>query len=146
MRKWWVRAWHRIRQQAARLALARGAGHHLRMPYVNIQITTGATRAQKSNLVRDVTDSLVRETLTQAISRLGYEVEHADPEAVDIRELPEAAVLFAPAEILEDYGPLLPPRQTTVEIGARGVRPTSERPVLRVPFALGELRRVLNES
>jgi 4-oxalocrotonate tautomerase len=31
------------------------------MPYVNIQILTGATREQKSNLVRDVTDSLVRE-------------------------------------------------------------------------------------
>lgn len=31
------------------------------MPYVNIQITTGATRAQKAGLVRDVTASLVRE-------------------------------------------------------------------------------------
>ena len=30
------------------------------MPYVNIQITRGATREQKSELVRDVTDSLVR--------------------------------------------------------------------------------------
>lgn len=29
------------------------------MPYVNIQITTGATRDQKSRLVRDVTGSLV---------------------------------------------------------------------------------------
>jgi 4-oxalocrotonate tautomerase len=30
------------------------------MPYVNIQITQGATREQKSQLVREVTDSLVR--------------------------------------------------------------------------------------
>jgi 4-oxalocrotonate tautomerase len=30
------------------------------MPYVNIQITKGATRAQKAELVKDVTDSLVR--------------------------------------------------------------------------------------
>ena len=30
------------------------------MPYVNIQITTGATRAQKAELVKDVTESLVR--------------------------------------------------------------------------------------
>ena len=30
------------------------------MPYVNIQITTGATREQKADLVKDVTDSLVR--------------------------------------------------------------------------------------
>ncbi len=30
------------------------------MPYVNIQITTGASRSQKAELVRDVTDSLVR--------------------------------------------------------------------------------------
>ena len=31
------------------------------MPYVNIQITKGATRDQKAALVRDVTNSLVRE-------------------------------------------------------------------------------------
>ena len=30
------------------------------MPYVNIQITRGATRDQKAELVKDVTDSLVR--------------------------------------------------------------------------------------
>ncbi len=38
------------------------------MPYVNIQITIGATRTQKANLVRDITDSLVRE--------LGKKPEH----------------------------------------------------------------------
>ena len=30
------------------------------MPYVNIQITKGATKEQKAALVKDVTDSLVR--------------------------------------------------------------------------------------
>jgi 4-oxalocrotonate tautomerase len=30
------------------------------MPYVNVQITQGATRAQKAQLVRDITDALVR--------------------------------------------------------------------------------------
>jgi 4-oxalocrotonate tautomerase len=30
------------------------------MPYANIQITKGATRAQKAELVKDLTDSLVR--------------------------------------------------------------------------------------
>jgi 4-oxalocrotonate tautomerase family enzyme len=30
------------------------------MPYVNIQITRGASREQKAALVRDVTESLVR--------------------------------------------------------------------------------------
>ncbi len=30
------------------------------MPYVNIQITRGATREQKAELVKDTTDSLVR--------------------------------------------------------------------------------------
>jgi len=34
--------------------------HCIVMPYVNIQITKGATRAQKAELVKDVTDSLVR--------------------------------------------------------------------------------------
>lgn len=30
------------------------------MPYVNVQITTGATREQKAQLVRDITATLVR--------------------------------------------------------------------------------------
>ena len=30
------------------------------MPYINVQITTGASREQKSQLVSDMTDSLVR--------------------------------------------------------------------------------------
>lgn len=30
------------------------------MPYVNIQITQGATREQKAELVKDVTESLAR--------------------------------------------------------------------------------------
>ncbi len=30
------------------------------MPYANIQITKGATREQKSELVKDLTDSMVR--------------------------------------------------------------------------------------
>jgi len=38
------------------------------MPYVNVQITKGATREQKARIVRDVTDSLVRE--------LGKQPEH----------------------------------------------------------------------
>lgn len=30
------------------------------MPYVNVQILQGASRAQKAQLVKDITDSLVR--------------------------------------------------------------------------------------
>ncbi|MEL7354718.1 MAG: 4-oxalocrotonate tautomerase family protein [Cyanobacteria bacterium J06649_5] len=30
------------------------------MPYINLQITKGASRAQKSQLVQEMTDSLVR--------------------------------------------------------------------------------------
>lgn len=30
------------------------------MPYINLQITQGATREQKSQLVKDMTESLVR--------------------------------------------------------------------------------------
>lgn len=30
------------------------------MPYVNVQITKGATRDQKAALVKDITDALVR--------------------------------------------------------------------------------------
>lgn len=30
------------------------------MPYVNVQITKGASRQQKAEIVRDITDSLVR--------------------------------------------------------------------------------------
>ncbi|CAM2007364.1 4-oxalocrotonate tautomerase family protein [Acanthopleuribacter pedis] len=30
------------------------------MPYINVQITTGATRAQKQQIVAEMTDTLVR--------------------------------------------------------------------------------------
>ncbi len=30
------------------------------MPYVNVQITKGATKEQKSELIKDITESLVR--------------------------------------------------------------------------------------
>jgi 4-oxalocrotonate tautomerase len=30
------------------------------MPYINVQITRGATRSQKAEIVKDFTDSLVR--------------------------------------------------------------------------------------
>lgn len=30
------------------------------MPYVNVQITTGATREQKAQIIKEITDSLVR--------------------------------------------------------------------------------------
>lgn len=38
------------------------------MPYVNVQITKGASREQKSALVKEITDSLVR--------HLGKKPEH----------------------------------------------------------------------
>lgn len=47
----------------AKLRIALQGGPFLRsylMPYVNIQITKGATREQRSALVKEVTDSLVR--------------------------------------------------------------------------------------
>ncbi|CAI4029714.1 putative tautomerase K2 [Nitrospira tepida] len=49
------------------------------MPYVNIQITKGATRAQKARLVREVTGSLVR--------ILGKHPEHTH---IVIQEIAEA--------------------------------------------------------
>ena len=54
------------------------------MPYVNIQITKGASREQKAGLVKDVTDSLVRE--------LGKQPEHIH---VVIQEIEEADWGFA---------------------------------------------------
>ncbi|MDF1839410.1 MAG: 4-oxalocrotonate tautomerase family protein [Planctomycetota bacterium] len=38
------------------------------MPYINLQIIKGASRSQKANIVRDMTESLVRE--------LGKKPEH----------------------------------------------------------------------
>ena len=48
------------------------------MPYVNVQITAGATREQKARLVREITDSLVRV--------LGKKPEHTH---IVIQEIPE---------------------------------------------------------
>jgi 4-oxalocrotonate tautomerase len=48
------------------------------MPYVNIQITKGATRDQKAQLVKEVTDSLVR--------TLGKKPEHTHIVIQEIEE------------------------------------------------------------
>lgn len=54
------------------------------MPYVNVQITRGATREQKAEIVRDITDSLVRV--------LGKKPEHTH---VVIQEIEECDWGFA---------------------------------------------------
>ena len=61
------------------------------MPYVNIQITKGATRAQKAELVEDVTDSLVRV--------LGKKPEHIH---IVIQEIAEEDWGFA-GELTDDW-------------------------------------------
>ncbi len=48
------------------------------MPYINIQITKGATREQKSELVKDFTESLVRV--------LGKKPEHVHIVIQEIKE------------------------------------------------------------
>ena len=48
------------------------------MPYVNIQIIKGATREQKAQLVKDITDSLVRV--------LGKKTEHTHIVIQEINE------------------------------------------------------------
>lgn len=48
------------------------------MPYVNIQITKGASKEQKAALVKDVTDSLVRV--------LGKKPEHTHVVIQEIKE------------------------------------------------------------
>jgi 4-oxalocrotonate tautomerase len=49
------------------------------MPYVNIQITTGATRDQKKKLVSDVTTSLV-ETLGKKPEHIHIVIQEIDDE------------------------------------------------------------------
>ena len=54
------------------------------MPYVNVQITKGATRDQKAEIVRDITNSLVRV--------LGKKPEHTH---IVIQEIEESDWGFA---------------------------------------------------
>ena len=49
------------------------------MPYVNIQITTGASRAQKAELVKDTTDSLVR-VLGKKPEHIHVVIQEIEPE------------------------------------------------------------------
>lgn len=61
------------------------------MPYVNIQITKGAKRSEKAELVRDVTDALVRV--------LGKKPEHIH---IVIQEIEEADWGYA-GQLTDDY-------------------------------------------
>jgi hypothetical protein len=91
-------------------------------------------------------DSKVRETLVGSISRLGHPCDSGAPDEVDFRKLPEVDVLFVDSETLHDYAKQLPREPKTVEVVSRGLRRASEYPSLRVPFALGELRKFLDKD
>ena len=54
------------------------------MPYINVQITQGATREQKAHLVKDITDSMVKV--------LGKKPEHIH---IVIQDIPEENWGFA---------------------------------------------------
>ena len=88
-------------------------------------------------------DSLIRETLTGAVSRLGHKCDSGAPDDVDFRKLPNVEVLFVDGQTLSDYAAQLPKVPKIVEIGSRVVRLGSKYPTLRVPFAMGELRKHL---
>ena len=61
------------------------------MPYVNVQITAGATREQKAALVREITDTLVR--------ILGKKPEHTH---IVIQEIAESDWGFA-GQLTDDW-------------------------------------------
>jgi hypothetical protein len=86
---------------------------------------------------------MIRETLTGAITRLGHACDGASPEDIDLRQIPDVEVLFVDGDTLSDYAKQLPQGPKTIEIISRGFRRASDCPSLRVPFALGELRKFL---
>lgn len=91
-------------------------------------------------------DPIIRETLTGAVSRLGYECESGAPDDVDFRDLPNVEVLFVDGDTLASYAAQLPKVPKVVEISSRVVRLGSTHPTLRVPFAMGELRKFLESQ
>lgn len=89
-------------------------------------------------------DALVRETLHGAISRLGHNCQGGAPDDVDYRKLPELDVLFVDGDTIASDGARLPKQAKLIEIRGRGPQTQTDHPQLRVPFALGELRRLLD--
>ena len=72
------------------------------MPYVNVQITTCASREQKAGLVRDITDSLVQRAAAVTLKerrRLIIAHRESPLNLIDIRNmstLTEAGAIIAP--------------------------------------------------
>lgn len=89
-------------------------------------------------------DPLVRETLHGAISRLGHNCQGGAPNDVDYRKLPELDVLFVDGDTIASDRARLPKQAKLIEIRGRGPQVETSHPQLRVPFALGELRRLLD--
>ncbi|MFV8750715.1 ATP-binding protein [Nannocystaceae bacterium ST9] len=88
-------------------------------------------------------DPLLRETLATAISRLGHACESREG-GDDPSTHAECDVVFAdqPTLAMFETSPIHE-RVHLVEIASRSGMTTAEYPLLRVPFALGELRRHL---
>jgi hypothetical protein len=91
-------------------------------------------------------DAMVRETLHGAISRLGHNCQGGAPNDVDYRKLPELDVLFVDGDTIASDRARLPKRAKLIEIRGRGPQVETSHPQLRVPFALGELRRLLDSE
>lgn len=91
-------------------------------------------------------DPMVRETLHGAISRLGHNCQGGAPNDVDYRRLPELDVLFVDGDTIASDRARLPRQAKLIEIRGRGPQVETSHPQLRVPFALGELRRLLDSE
>lgn len=48
-----------LRSRSARLPMVVSHNKEKSMPYVNVQITKGASKTQKAKVIKDITDSLV---------------------------------------------------------------------------------------
>jgi hypothetical protein len=91
-------------------------------------------------------DPLVRESVHGAISRLGHQCQDGAPNDVDYRKLPEVDVLFVDGDTIATDRARLPKQAKLIEIRSRGLHVETDHPQLRVPFALQELKRLLENE
>ena len=89
-------------------------------------------------------DPRLRETLHDSITKLGHRCDGGTPTEVDFRKLPEIDVLFVDGDTLASDRARLPKQAKLIEIRGRGPLVPVNHPQLRVPFAIGELRRLLD--
>lgn len=115
------------------------------LPVTHAGVDDAESRTGNHRVVIVHSNQLVRRTLIAALTKLGVACEQFDPTEFVATAIEAPDLILATAGVLRYSEPHIPGARC-VELCDRNERGVGRYPVLRVPFAIGELEHVLAEQ